>query len=119
IDLNLIYVALKDCCQGNINKTTKLLFEFEQWKLQDNNERKYKKRVNEFLERRCCSHNKNTKNQLLQAQQYTLFTMAFHLLQMIKKLTKININFAKVKFVVIKNFVFIILLLFINSNKKI
>ncbi|ETO01982.1 hypothetical protein RFI_35457, partial [Reticulomyxa filosa] len=59
IDLNLIYVALNDCCQGNINKTTKLLFKFEQWKFQDNNEQKYKKRVNEFLERRCCNHNIN------------------------------------------------------------
>ncbi|ETO00805.1 hypothetical protein RFI_36634 [Reticulomyxa filosa] len=41
IDLNLIYVALDDLCQGNINKTIKILFEFEQWKYQDNNEQKY------------------------------------------------------------------------------
>ncbi|ETN97281.1 hypothetical protein RFI_40250, partial [Reticulomyxa filosa] len=59
IDLNLIYVALDDLCQGNINKTIQILFEFEQWKCQNNNEQKYKKRINEFLEKRCCNHNIN------------------------------------------------------------
>ncbi|ETO03204.1 hypothetical protein RFI_34206 [Reticulomyxa filosa] len=58
IDANLIYVALK-CYNGDIDKTIKSLFKFEQWKLQDNNEQKYKARINEFLKRRCCNHNIN------------------------------------------------------------
>ncbi|ETN98082.1 hypothetical protein RFI_39440 [Reticulomyxa filosa] len=36
-----------------------LLTVFEQWKLQDNNEQKYKARMNEFLKKRCCNHNIN------------------------------------------------------------
>ncbi|ETO00782.1 hypothetical protein RFI_36658 [Reticulomyxa filosa] len=58
IDANLIYIALNGH-HGDINKTIELLFEFEQWKHQDNNEQKYKKRINEFLEKRCCNHNVN------------------------------------------------------------
>ncbi|ETO02420.1 hypothetical protein RFI_35016, partial [Reticulomyxa filosa] len=30
-----------------------------QWKFRDNNEQNYKKRMNEFLEKRCCNHNIN------------------------------------------------------------
>ncbi|ETN99350.1 hypothetical protein RFI_38131, partial [Reticulomyxa filosa] len=44
---------------GDINKRIKLLFEFEQWKFQDNNKQKYKARMNEFLKKRCCNHNIN------------------------------------------------------------
>ncbi|ETO03318.1 hypothetical protein RFI_34092 [Reticulomyxa filosa] len=58
IDANLIYVALKGN-NGDIDKRIKLLFEFEQWKLQDSNKQKYKTRMNEFLKRRCCNHNIN------------------------------------------------------------
>ncbi|ETN98304.1 hypothetical protein RFI_39206, partial [Reticulomyxa filosa] len=54
-----IYVALNYWCEGNINQTFELLFEFEQWKFRDNNEQNYKKRINDFLERRCCNHNIN------------------------------------------------------------
>ncbi|ETO00802.1 hypothetical protein RFI_36638, partial [Reticulomyxa filosa] len=36
-----------------------LLFEFEQWKFQDNNQQMYKKRMSEFLKKRCCNHNIN------------------------------------------------------------
>ncbi|ETO02384.1 hypothetical protein RFI_35052, partial [Reticulomyxa filosa] len=59
IDANLVHIALDYCCNGDINKTLVLLLEFEQWKRQDNNEQKYKKRINEFLEKRCCNHNVN------------------------------------------------------------
>ncbi|ETO18707.1 hypothetical protein RFI_18548 [Reticulomyxa filosa] len=59
IDFNLIYVALNYVYNGDINKTFELLFEFEQWKFRDNNEQNYKKRMNEFLEGRCCNHNVN------------------------------------------------------------
>ncbi|ETN98176.1 hypothetical protein RFI_39338 [Reticulomyxa filosa] len=59
IDFNLIYVAIKYKSKGYINKAIELLLEFEQWKFQDNNEQNYKKRINEFLERRCCNHNVN------------------------------------------------------------
>ncbi|ETN98131.1 hypothetical protein RFI_39386, partial [Reticulomyxa filosa] len=58
IDLNLIYVAL-NCCKKDVNQTMQLLFQFEQWKFRDNNEQNYKKRMNEFLEKRCCNHNVN------------------------------------------------------------
>ncbi|ETO01161.1 hypothetical protein RFI_36279 [Reticulomyxa filosa] len=59
IDANLIYVALKYACKGYIDKAIKLLFEFEQWKFLDNNEQNYNKKMDEFLERRCCNHNVN------------------------------------------------------------
>ncbi|ETO03396.1 hypothetical protein RFI_34014, partial [Reticulomyxa filosa] len=36
-----------------------LLFEFEQWKFQENNQQTYKKRMNKFLKKRCCNHNIN------------------------------------------------------------
>ncbi|ETO28373.1 hypothetical protein RFI_08758 [Reticulomyxa filosa] len=58
IDLNLIYVALS-CFHGDIDKTIESLFEFEQWKFQDNNEQKYKEKMNKYLERRCCNHHIN------------------------------------------------------------
>ncbi|ETN97256.1 hypothetical protein RFI_40275 [Reticulomyxa filosa] len=58
IDANLIYVAF--CwCKGDINETTELLSKFEQWKFRDNNKQNYKKKIYEFLERRCCNHNIN------------------------------------------------------------
>ncbi|ETN97699.1 hypothetical protein RFI_39827, partial [Reticulomyxa filosa] len=59
IDFNLIYVALDHWCKGDINETMALLFEFEQWKFQKSNEQNYKKRMNEFLEKRCCNHDVN------------------------------------------------------------
>ncbi|ETO03765.1 hypothetical protein RFI_33637, partial [Reticulomyxa filosa] len=43
----------------DINLTMQLLFAFEQWKFQDKNEQNYKKKMDEFLERRCCDHNIN------------------------------------------------------------
>ncbi|ETO02206.1 hypothetical protein RFI_35230 [Reticulomyxa filosa] len=58
IDFNLIYVALNYVYNGDINKTLRLLTVFEQWKYQDNKQ-KYKERMHEFLERRCCNHNVN------------------------------------------------------------
>ncbi|ETO00086.1 hypothetical protein RFI_37373 [Reticulomyxa filosa] len=58
IDANLIYIAL-NWCKKNVNLTIELLFKFEQWKFRDNNEQNYKKRINEFLEKRCCNHNIN------------------------------------------------------------
>ncbi|ETO03394.1 hypothetical protein RFI_34016, partial [Reticulomyxa filosa] len=58
IDFNLIYVAL--CwCKKDINKAHELLFKFEQWRFRNNDKQKYKKNINEFLERRCCNHNVN------------------------------------------------------------
>ncbi|ETO02200.1 hypothetical protein RFI_35236, partial [Reticulomyxa filosa] len=59
IDANLIFVALHYECGGDINKAIVSLFEFEQWKFRDNNEQNYNRRMNEFLERRCCNHNVN------------------------------------------------------------
>ncbi|ETN97311.1 hypothetical protein RFI_40220, partial [Reticulomyxa filosa] len=56
---NIIYVALDYACKENINEAFELLFEFEKWKFRDNNEQNYKKRINEFLEKRCCNHNVN------------------------------------------------------------
>ncbi|ETN98888.1 hypothetical protein RFI_38599 [Reticulomyxa filosa] len=58
IDANLIHAAL-NLRSGNIDKTIELLLEFEQWKLRDSNEQNYKKKMNEFLEKRCCDHNIN------------------------------------------------------------
>ncbi|ETN98623.1 hypothetical protein RFI_38869 [Reticulomyxa filosa] len=59
IDFNLIYVALNYYCEGDVNLAIQLLFAFEQWKFRNNNKRDYKKRINEFLEKRCCNHNVN------------------------------------------------------------
>ncbi|ETN97505.1 hypothetical protein RFI_40024, partial [Reticulomyxa filosa] len=59
IDLNLIYVALDYWYERDTNEIFGLLFEFGQWKIQNNNEQKYKKRMNDFLERRCCNHSIN------------------------------------------------------------
>ncbi|ETN98100.1 hypothetical protein RFI_39417 [Reticulomyxa filosa] len=56
IDFNLIYVAL--LCNKDINKAIWLLHEFEKWKFRYDNEQNYKKKINEFLKRRC-SHNIN------------------------------------------------------------
>ncbi|ETN99380.1 hypothetical protein RFI_38101 [Reticulomyxa filosa] len=42
-----------------MKKALSLLFEFEKWKLEDNNEQKYKMRMNEFIKRRCCNNNVN------------------------------------------------------------
>ncbi|ETO00796.1 hypothetical protein RFI_36644, partial [Reticulomyxa filosa] len=57
IDLNLIYVAI--CYAKDVNLTMQLLTAFKQWKFRDNNEQKYKNKMNKFLERRCCNHNIN------------------------------------------------------------
>ncbi|ETO03051.1 hypothetical protein RFI_34360 [Reticulomyxa filosa] len=59
IDANLIYALLSYLCKGDVNKTNMLLFVFEQWRFQDNNEQKYKDIINTFLKRRCCNHNIN------------------------------------------------------------
>ncbi|ETO01782.1 hypothetical protein RFI_35657 [Reticulomyxa filosa] len=58
IDLNLIYVALDYYCEKDANQTSELLFEFEQWKCQ-NNEQKYKEIMNEYVKRRCCNYQIN------------------------------------------------------------
>ncbi|ETN97329.1 hypothetical protein RFI_40202 [Reticulomyxa filosa] len=58
IDANLIYTALS-LCKNDVNLTKQLLLKFEQWKFRDNNEQNYKKRMNEFLKKRCCNHNIN------------------------------------------------------------
>ncbi|ETO00123.1 hypothetical protein RFI_37336, partial [Reticulomyxa filosa] len=58
IDFNLIYVVLKGG-NGDINKATKFLLEFEKWKFRDNNQQKYKEIENEFVNKRCCNHNVN------------------------------------------------------------
>ncbi|ETO00801.1 hypothetical protein RFI_36639, partial [Reticulomyxa filosa] len=58
INLNLIHIAL-DNYNGDMNNTIELLFKFEQWKFQNNNEQQYKKKANKFLEKRCCNHNIN------------------------------------------------------------
>ncbi|ETO16584.1 hypothetical protein RFI_20754 [Reticulomyxa filosa] len=59
IDLNLIYVVLDYWNEGDMNETIELLLDFEKWKVKDNNEQKYKEKINEFVERRCCNHNIN------------------------------------------------------------
>ncbi|ETO01341.1 hypothetical protein RFI_36097 [Reticulomyxa filosa] len=59
IDLNVIYFVLKYCTKENIYHANKVLLEFEQWKSRDNKEQKYKERIKEFLERRCCNHGIN------------------------------------------------------------
>ncbi|ETN99893.1 hypothetical protein RFI_37574 [Reticulomyxa filosa] len=58
IDLNLIYIAIR-CCKRDVDLTIQLLTVFKQWKFRDNNEQKYKNKMNKFLERRCCNHNIN------------------------------------------------------------
>ncbi|ETN98222.1 hypothetical protein RFI_39288 [Reticulomyxa filosa] len=58
IDLNLIYVT-SCCCEKDVNLTAHILTVFEQWKLQNNNEQKYKARINKFLKKRCCNHSIN------------------------------------------------------------
>ncbi|ETO00761.1 hypothetical protein RFI_36679 [Reticulomyxa filosa] len=55
IDFNLIYSILK-CTQGKIDQTIEFLSMFETWKLQPNNIKKYEKKKNEFIEKRCCNH---------------------------------------------------------------
>ncbi|ETO04718.1 hypothetical protein RFI_32678 [Reticulomyxa filosa] len=53
IDFNIIYIAIKYYCKGDINQTFNLLFEFEQWKLRYDYKQNYKETMNEFLEGRC------------------------------------------------------------------
>ncbi|ETN98010.1 hypothetical protein RFI_39512 [Reticulomyxa filosa] len=57
IDLNVIYIVIS--AYEDINKTFELLFEFDIWKSRDNNEQKYKKKMNEFVNKRCCNHDVN------------------------------------------------------------
>ncbi|ETO33027.1 hypothetical protein RFI_04080 [Reticulomyxa filosa] len=54
INLNLIYISFKYLCDGDMNKATKLLREFKEWKLNDNNKQKYKDWKKEFVKHRCC-----------------------------------------------------------------
>ncbi|ETN98796.1 hypothetical protein RFI_38691 [Reticulomyxa filosa] len=59
IDLNLIYVLFDSFDTSDVNMITKVLREFEEWKLKDNNKEKYKERKNEFVNNRCCNHDVN------------------------------------------------------------
>ncbi|ETO01990.1 hypothetical protein RFI_35449 [Reticulomyxa filosa] len=77
IDANLIYVALRYSCKGNINETFEVLFEFEQWKFRNDNEQNYKKRIDEFLKGRCCNHNVNLFCVLL-SEKYKMQTAIQH-----------------------------------------
>ncbi|ETO08637.1 hypothetical protein RFI_28752 [Reticulomyxa filosa] len=56
IDLNLIYLILHRCCSGNINETHDIMSTFQEWMANENNGQKYKARMDQFLERRCCNH---------------------------------------------------------------
>ncbi|ETO30754.1 hypothetical protein RFI_06368 [Reticulomyxa filosa] len=58
IDLNVIYLILNNI-STEINKVSLCLLLFEEWKLKDNNKQKYKEKMNEFMERRCCNHEIN------------------------------------------------------------
>ncbi|ETO02628.1 hypothetical protein RFI_34790 [Reticulomyxa filosa] len=58
IDANLIYLLLSTV-QGGIDEVNKGLYLFQVWKIEGNNEQRYKKRVKEFINRRCCNHNIN------------------------------------------------------------
>ncbi|ETN97396.1 hypothetical protein RFI_40133 [Reticulomyxa filosa] len=58
IDLSLIYVAFNYYCEKDVNQTSELLLEFEQWKCQ-NNEQKYKEIMDEFVKKRCCNYQIN------------------------------------------------------------
>ncbi|ETO01400.1 hypothetical protein RFI_36040 [Reticulomyxa filosa] len=82
IDFNLIYAAL-NCCKKDVNQTIQLLFKFEQWKFRDNNEQNYKKRMNEFLEKRCCDHNINL---------FLMFFVKNKILEPIKASTVLTVN---------------------------
>ncbi|ETO15238.1 hypothetical protein RFI_22126, partial [Reticulomyxa filosa] len=115
IDLNLVYVALNDWCKGNINETMELLFKFGQWKCQDNNKQKYKNRINEFLEKRCCNHNINLFCMFLSEKYKKIAVEGAHInetkyAKFIKKKIayKLN-NFVSVTFISILQ----------NENKKI
>ncbi|ETO08422.1 hypothetical protein RFI_28965 [Reticulomyxa filosa] len=57
IDLNLIYIVIS--AYEDINKIFELLFEFDIWKSRDKNEQKYKKKMNKFVNKRCCNHSVN------------------------------------------------------------
>ncbi|ETO21934.1 hypothetical protein RFI_15269, partial [Reticulomyxa filosa] len=59
IDLNLIFSVLIGHSNRDINEAFKILFEFEEWKIRDNNQQKYKEKTSEFLKQRCCNHNVN------------------------------------------------------------
>ncbi|ETN97939.1 hypothetical protein RFI_39583, partial [Reticulomyxa filosa] len=87
---NLIYAAL-NCCKKDVNQTIQLLFEFEQWKFQDNNEQNCKKKMNEFLEKRCCNHNINlflmffVKNKISDAIKWSTILTVNDSLPFVKK----------------------------------
>ncbi|ETN99599.1 hypothetical protein RFI_37871 [Reticulomyxa filosa] len=90
IDLNIIYAALIGC-EKNVNLTIQLLFKFEQWKFQNSNKQNYKKRMNEFLEKRCCNHNVNlfnmfyVKEKTVDAIKWSAFVTAIDGLPFVKK----------------------------------
>ncbi|ETO03724.1 hypothetical protein RFI_33678 [Reticulomyxa filosa] len=58
IDLNLIYTILLNVNE-EIAPTNKFLSAFEAWRMQPNNNNKYKEKKKEYIERRCCNHNIN------------------------------------------------------------
>ncbi|ETO11050.1 hypothetical protein RFI_26327 [Reticulomyxa filosa] len=58
IDFNVIYLLLK-LTQGDINEAISNLSLFEEWKLQNDNEQKYKDSTYEFMQRRCCNNHVN------------------------------------------------------------
>ncbi|ETO26721.1 hypothetical protein RFI_10413 [Reticulomyxa filosa] len=57
IDFNLIYFVLK-CNKKNIIHTRLMLHAFEKWR-RNGNDKKYKERMKEFVEERCCNYNIN------------------------------------------------------------
>ncbi|ETO00513.1 hypothetical protein RFI_36927 [Reticulomyxa filosa] len=58
IDANLIYLLLSTV-QGGIDEVNKILCLFQVWKIEGDNEQRYKKRMKEFINHRCCNHNIN------------------------------------------------------------
>ncbi|ETN97892.1 hypothetical protein RFI_39634, partial [Reticulomyxa filosa] len=60
--------------QGKIDQTIKCLSIFETWKLQLNNIKKYEKKKQEFIERRCCNHDINLLSIFLEEKGYLKYT---------------------------------------------
>ncbi|ETO21244.1 hypothetical protein RFI_15960 [Reticulomyxa filosa] len=58
IDLNVLYAILLNT-QGEVNLAIKHLSEFEAWRMQPKNKRKYEEIKNEFMEKRCCNNHIN------------------------------------------------------------
>ncbi|ETO02832.1 hypothetical protein RFI_34581 [Reticulomyxa filosa] len=58
IDVNLIYLLLSTV-QGGIDEVNEGLYLFQVWKIEGDNEQRYKKRMKKFINRRCCNRNIN------------------------------------------------------------